>query len=268
MPNSLWSSMNQNAISLSFEDGFTPVKACADLTDYVNICGDTSKESEKFAEHSSQVKRRRLHFNSEFSEPSPGNVEISPAHPRPEETEDSAVGGSSDMSQKVSGYSDASSPGYEIVDQPSDAWIASYLNDNEMHYNTTNLASGVQIDKAEFCKTQSTLKVVNMNQDRTVRTHPNVFRGRKSYIIQTPPKLASSIVYPFTFIKPCGILGDMTLKDINQRIRTPPPKLKGNSDDDSSSYPTSAFSGKPVVGRTTLSTDGGKGSITIMRTKG
>lgn len=90
--------------------------------------------------------------------------------------------------------------------------------------------------------------------------------GRKSFI-QTPTKLASSIVYPFAFIKPCGILGDTTLKDINQRIRTPPPKLKQNNEDPSS-YPTSAFSGKPVVGRTTLSTDGGRGSITIMRTKG
>lgn len=59
----------------------------------------------------------------------------------------------------------------------------------------------------------------------------------------------------------------MTLKDINQLIRAPPPKLK-ETIDDPSSYPTSAFSGKPVVGRTTLSTDGGRGSITIMRTKG
>lgn len=92
--------------------------------------------------------------------------------------------------------------------------------------------------------------------------------GRKSYI-RTPTKLASSIAYPFAFIKPCGFHGDVTLKDINQRIRTPPPsKSKHHPEDPSLSYPTSAFSGKPVVGKTKIHTEGGKGSITIMRTRG
>lgn len=92
--------------------------------------------------------------------------------------------------------------------------------------------------------------------------------GRKSYI-RTPTKLASSVAYPFAFIKPCGFHGDVTLKDINQRIRTPPPsKLKHQPEDPSQSYPTSAFSGKPVVGKTKIHTEGGKGSITIMRTRG
>lgn len=95
-----------------------------------------------------------------------------------------------------------------------------------------------------------------------------VCAGRKSYI-RTPTKLASSVAYPFAFIKPCGFHGDVTLKDINQRIRTPPPsKLKHHPEDPSQSYPTSAFSGKPVVGKTKIHTEGGKGSITIMRTRG
>ena len=86
--------------------------------------------------------------------------------------------------------------------------------------------------------------------------------------MRPPPKLASSVVYPFAFIKPCGVHGDVTLKDINQRLRDPPSKLKQNQEDPSVSYPTSAFSGKPVVGKTKIRTEGGKGSITIMRTKG
>lgn len=88
--------------------------------------------------------------------------------------------------------------------------------------------------------------------------------------MQTPTKLASSVAYPFALIKPSGVHGNVTLKDINQRIRTPPPsKSKPNSDEDASpSYPTSAFSGKPVVVKTKICTEGGKGSITIMRTKG
>lgn len=77
--------------------------------------------------------------------------------------------------------------------------------------------------------------------------------------------MASSIVYPFAFIKPCGVLGDTTLKDINRRIHNPP---KPKPEEDATAYPTSAFSGKPVVGKTKIQTEGGKGSITIMRTRG
>lgn len=92
--------------------------------------------------------------------------------------------------------------------------------------------------------------------------------GRKSYV-SPPPKLASSVAYPFAFIKPCGVHGDVTLKDINQRIRTPPPqKMQQSNEDPSTSYPTSAFSGKPVVGKMKIRTEGGRGSITVMRTKG
>ena len=92
--------------------------------------------------------------------------------------------------------------------------------------------------------------------------------GRKSFI-RTPTKLASSVAYPFAFVKPSGAHGDVTLKEINQRIQTPPPsKSKQNNEDPSAACPISAFSGKPVVGKTKIRTEGGKGSITIMRTKG
>lgn len=88
--------------------------------------------------------------------------------------------------------------------------------------------------------------------------------GRKS-LVQSPTKLTTSVVYPFALIKPCGAQGDVTLKDINRRIKAPPPKPKNEKNDDQN-YPTSAFSGKPVVAKTKIRTEGG--SITIMRTKG
>jgi hypothetical protein len=88
----------------------------------------------------------------------------------------------------------------------------------------------------------------------------------KSFI-QAPTKLAIYVAYPFAFIKPCGVHGDVTLNEINQRIRTPPSKAKLR-DEEPVVYPMSAFSGKPVVGKTKIRTEGGKGSITIMRTKG
>lgn len=84
--------------------------------------------------------------------------------------------------------------------------------------------------------------------------------------------MTSSVAYPFALIKPCGVQGDVTLKDINQRIHSPVlSKSKHAKNEDSSHcYPTSAFSGKPVVVvvETKIRTEGGKGSITIMRTKG
>jgi hypothetical protein len=57
------------------------------------------------------------------------------------------------------------------------------------------------------------------------------------------------------------------LNEINQRICTPPSKAKLR-DEEPIIYPMSAFSGKPVVGKTKIRIKGGKGSITIMRTKG
>lgn len=78
---------------------------------------------------------------------------------------------------------------------------------------------------------------------------------------KTKHDITTSIAYPFTLIKPSWEETDVTLNDINQRIRAPPkkpPEILG----------TSSFSGKPVIGKTRIRTDGGKGSITILRTKG
>lgn len=87
-------------------------------------------------------------------------------------------------------------------------------------------------------------------------------------MIQTPTKLPSSVAYPFTIVKPCGGHGDITLKEINKRILSPPPSKAKQSKEEPIAYPRSAFSGKPVVGKTKIRTEGGKGSITIMRTRG
>ncbi|CAN6462739.1 unnamed protein product [Victoria cruziana] len=81
---------------------------------------------------------------------------------------------------------------------------------------------------------------------------------------------ATAVAYPFTLVKPCGVQGGVTLKDINQRILMPPASKSKHkkSKEASPSYPTSAFSGKPVVALTKVHTEGGKGSITILKTKG
>ncbi|KAI8027602.1 Protein XRI1 [Camellia lanceoleosa] len=179
----------------------------------------------------------------------------------------------SDMSHWVSGFEeDTSATGHEGLDQSSEGWLADCLNNDEMHCSPDDLnlsgPSDVQIDISEFCNTPPEYEACVAQEHPTGTRRNVVFKGRKSYM-RTPTKLASSVAYPFAFIKPCGVRGDVTLKDINQRILTPPPsKSKESNEDPSASYPTSAISGKPVVGKTKIRTEGGKGSITIMITKG
>ncbi|XP_071940458.1 protein XRI1 isoform X2 [Coffea arabica] len=228
-----------------FNDETTPIKACGDLAYHVNVDENSSKELNQCKEASLQAKRRRtLQFESEDLVASFCNEGISSTYLKSKETEDSVEEAISEMSKWVSGFAEGTSAsGDDILDQSSEGWLADCINDAEIQFSSEDInssgASDVQIDVA----------------------------GRKSYM-RPPPKLASSVVYPFAFIKPCGVHGDVTLKDINQRLRDPPSKLKQNQEDPSVSYPTSAFSGKPVVGKTKIRTEGGKGSITIMRTKG
>eukprot|EP00250_Pteridium_aquilinum_P020937 c24990_g1_i2 orf=554-937(+) len=83
-------------------------------------------------------------------------------------------------------------------------------------------------------------------------------------ITQPSPK---PIVYPFALVKPCGIKGDATLKDINQRINMASPSQSSFKQSNTPSpSATSPFSGKPVLAVTKIHTEG-KGTITIMRTR-
>ncbi|KAI3459412.1 hypothetical protein Pfo_016075 [Paulownia fortunei] len=268
---SLLNEVNENVdhISYVFDDETTPVKACGDIAYHVTNNEVTGKELEQYREPSSQIKRRRmLQFESEVLDAPLCNDE---AFLRSKETQDSLEDAISEMSQWVAGFTEGTSAsGNECLDPSSEGWIADCFNDAEMHFCTEDItasgASDVQIDITELCNTPTEYDA-NEVKKHPVHTHQNVvFKGKKSYI-RTPPRLASSVVYPFAFIKPCGAHGDVTLKDINQRIHNPP-KSKPNEEDPSVSYPTSAFSGKPVVGKTKIRTEGGKGSITIMRTKG
>ncbi|KAL3626276.1 hypothetical protein CASFOL_029825 [Castilleja foliolosa] len=159
--------------------------------------------------------------------------------------------------------------------QASERWIADCFNDTEMLLSTEDIGcvfgeSDVQIDITELGNTPPPEPEcdVNVVDKPPVRTSRNVaFKGRKSFM-RTPPKQASSVVYPFTFIKPCSVHGDMTLNDINQQVHNPRKPKQNEQDDDSISYQTSAFSGKPVLGKTKIRTEGGEGCITILRTKG
>uniref|UniRef100_A0A0V0I5Y3 Protein XRI1-like n=1 Tax=Solanum chacoense TaxID=4108 RepID=A0A0V0I5Y3_SOLCH len=178
----------------------------------------------------------------------------------------------SDVSDWFSECADgATSSAQEGFDESSEEWLTDCINDPELQIISEDMnASGVSDVQAD------TMDVVNsppecditMVKSSPARTYGNiVFKGRNSYT-KIPRKGASSVVYPFGFIKPCSAQGDVTLKEINKKICTPPPSKSKQHNQDPPPYPTSAFSGKPVIGKTKIHTEGGRGSITIMRTKG
>ncbi|KAJ9565064.1 hypothetical protein OSB04_001030 [Centaurea solstitialis] len=279
--NSLWSNLNENQDDLSYVfNETTPAKSFGDLAYQVTDDENVNKGTGPCREAYSQAKRRRmLHFDDKVSD-----VDVMPLcdedfssiYLKSKEREASLDEALSDMTQWVAGFADdtsASGSGYEGLDQSSEGWLADCLiNDTEMHLSPEDdNPSGtvaVQIDLTEPNDAQPK-DGGSTGQEQPTPTRQNIiFKGKKS-LIKTPTKMTSSVVLPFAFEKPCGMQGAVTLKDINQKILTPPPsKSKKTHQDPTTLYPTSAFSGKPVVGKTKIRTEGGKGSITIMRTKG
>ncbi|KAF7816304.1 Protein XRI1 [Senna tora] len=80
------------------------------------------------------------------------------------------------------------------------------------------------------------------------------------------------IAYPFELVKPGGMEGVTTLKDINEQMVMSPAKpiphpVRDSATSPSFSAPNFGMSGKAVVALTRIHTQG-RGSITIMRTKG
>ncbi|KAI4329880.1 hypothetical protein MLD38_028214 [Melastoma candidum] len=254
-PHCLWNELNQNKDHLSYMfDETTPVKDCADLVyEEATGNGETNKEIQAPKESSLQVKRRRmLQFDSHAIDPSFQCEELSSAFLKSVgcETNDSSEGVCPELSSWIS---------TETADDFPDGWLSQFLTDPSMSCSpddVNNLAdSDVQIDISEIWNDLPNQE--NKSTQQVARTPQKVvFKGRRSYI-RSPSKLACSVAYPFAFVKPCGVQGDVTLKDINQRILTPLPlKAKQRCEDPSPAYPTSAFSGKPVVGKTKIRTEG------------
>ena len=83
----------------------------------------------------------------------------------------------------------------------------------------------------------------------------------------------SRVVYPFAVVKPGGREGDVTLNDINERILMPPTRPVRHPVGDFACRPCVSphgpgLSGKAVVALTRIHTQGRRGTITIIRTKG
>ncbi|XP_076886072.1 protein XRI1-like [Bidens hawaiensis] len=283
--NSLWNDVRDNGnddLSYVFDDTTTtPARSCGDLGYQVTDNENVNKGKEICREPSSQSKRRRmLQFDDEglTADGLPlCDEDFSSNFLKSKENVDSLDDAFADMEQWVSGFADdmsVSGSGYDglDLDQSSEGWLADCLvNDSGMHFSPDDMnltgTSDIRMHLTDSGVSQP-MNQGNLVQENRTPTRKNIiFKGKKSFI-QTPAKVTSSVVLPFAFVKPCGE-GAVTLKDINQKILTPPPsKSKKPYEDPTLLYPTSAFSGKPIVGKTKIRTEGGKGSITIMRTKG
>ncbi|KAL3830718.1 hypothetical protein ACJIZ3_019520 [Penstemon smallii] len=84
-------------------------------------------------------------------------------------------------------------------------------------------------------------------------------------------RVLTKVVYPFALVKPGGFEGDATLKDINERILMPPTRPVRHPVGDFACRPferAAGLSGKAVVAFTRIHTQGRRGTITIIRTRG
>ncbi|KAJ4888089.1 Protein XRI1 [Raphanus sativus] len=261
--------LNQEDHSYMFDDGdesTTPVKACTE-SGYHHVTTDETikKKLDVPRETRPSLKRRRmLQFEDQPMETTLFRSESFSSILRSSAREDSFDELLPEGSQLIE---DASASSFEGIDELyADEWYVDCLNDPEAPTLPDSLCFG-----AEYLNLPPEPPETSEVKRPVTRSSPNViFKGRKSFASPVPKLASSSVVSPFSFIKPCGMVdGDiMTLEDINQKILTPPGKPKENKAETTPVIQTSAFSGKPVVGKTKIRTEGGKGSITIMRTRG
>ncbi|OAY72073.1 Protein XRI1 [Ananas comosus] len=224
----LWGDVNQNGF-LYMLDEQTPIKDCTELSCQVSDIGDYSDKGLEECLDSSQIKRRRmLQFTSE------GNEVI--------------VAECSMMEDGISG---------------------NFHWDSQWNFEFSGIILWLLLTILMFLLYNISPETgANVVEDRSIPAQLKILTGSES-VIDPPTKFATSVAYPFALIKPCGAHGDLTLHDINERIHAKPmSKIKHKKDEDSIAYSTSAFSGKPVVVKTKIRTEGGKGSITITRTRG
>ncbi|XP_042473648.1 protein XRI1-like isoform X1 [Zingiber officinale] len=245
----------------------TPLRGFGDFDLDELDFGDEAEKGVEEANEASRVKRRRvLNFFSDDDGATAVNEHLS-SEVREDST--SAKICTQNSQSNLTCSDDRFLFSNEVLDPSSDEWMENYFNDSEMSSSMNDQVKlNSQIDVSDFLTGEPDKKtkvLPNPPKPSTLR----IFKGRKSHI-SSLTKLTTSVAYPFTLVKPLQIQGHVTLKDINQRIHSQPSSRPRNEevDDPSISYPTSAFSGKPVIGKTKILTEGGKGSITILRTKG
>ncbi|XP_028767042.1 uncharacterized protein LOC114724765 [Neltuma alba] len=118
------------------------------------------------------------------------------------------------------------------------------------------------------------VKSTTTDEENLVCTDPTTASSAGCSSEKRRKRVISRVVYPFAMVKPGGIReGEVTLNDINKRILMPPTRPVRHPVGDFASRPClsatgAGLSGKAVVALTRIHTQGRRGTITIIRTKG
>ncbi|KAJ1286818.1 hypothetical protein BS78_03G381300 [Paspalum vaginatum] len=254
---SLWAESSDNvADDWSMFDEQTPIKHCTDFEIQFCDIGDIIVKDFEEGKETLQAKRRRM---LQFC---PENVEM---------TCPMAEDGLSESLQVMDFSGTDCLLNSDGTDELPEDWLVSCSQDSEPQIPAEEMSSPA-------AATEKAIDIpVNQNsspseqsiivQSNPARSRPTPLKAGKNII--RAKKLRTSVALPFELIKPCSIHGDVTLNDINEKIHAPPPyKIKHKNDEEPNSHEASAISGKPVVHKTKIHTEGGKGSITITRTIG
>lgn len=251
----------------------TPLRDCRAFFDIGDM---TCKETLDLEESRESKRRRVLEYPSESNQPQVGDHEMGSSFDTSEVTETSLLCTDEpqslnwDVQHNLNDLDKMSSLTNGAPYEPSDSQLETYSDGTTMYFTPEQMPSSQESVTYVDCESDvpGTSEIVPvtesliMEETRKLSTL-KVSKGGSSLssLIKVKQNITTTIAYPFTIIKPSWEEGDVTLNDINQRIHAPPkppPEILG----------TSAFSGKPVIGKTRIRTEGGKGSITILRTKG
>ncbi|XP_062183588.1 protein XRI1-like isoform X4 [Phragmites australis] len=270
----VWDCLNQDDDELlGLLGNQTPLRDCCDL--FADIGDITCKETLDLEESREPKRRRTLEYPLESSQSEFGNHETSSTLVTSEVTEislfctDEPQSLNYDMQQNANDLDTMNSLSNGAPYRPEDNHLENCSDRTPMFFRPDQTPcsqeSVTYIDDQTGVSATGTSEIAPVTESLIMQetmklSTLKVSKGGSS-LSKVKQNLTTSIAYPFTLIKPSWEEGDVTLNDINQRIRAPlkkPPEILG----------TSAFSGKPVIGKTRIRTEGGKGSITILRTKG
>ncbi|KAE8800494.1 protein XRI1 [Hordeum vulgare] len=257
---SLWAEANHNEVdSWSLFDEQTPIKECTDID--LPFCGIGDIIIKDFDEgkETLQAKRRRM---LQFC-PDNAGLDCSLTD-----------GLLENLQVNLDFSSDEHLLHCDGTEELPEEWLVDCSQDSESRSpqeEVKSLSAAVETNVSVLenslveLEEQPIIKVVK----KPVQTKPTPLKAGRN-IIRAKKLKAASVAYPFELIKPCGFRGDTTLRDINKKILSPPPyRIKHKIDEVPALFQeASAISGKPVVHKTKIHTEGGKGSITITRTRG
>ncbi|CAL4972456.1 unnamed protein product [Urochloa decumbens] len=260
---SLWAESSNNAgHDWSMFDDQTPIKHCTDFEFQFCDIGDITVKDFEEGKETLQAKRRRM---LQFC---PENAEITCPM-----TED----GLSESLQVMEFSGTNCLLNSDGTDELPEEWLVNCSQDSERSQDneprlpaeeTTSPATAVEkANNISVHLDSSPCEQAIVVHKNPAQAGPIPLKAGRNII--RAKKVRTSVAFPFELIKPCSIHGALTLNDINEKIHAPPPyKIKHKYDEEPNSHQASAISGKPVVHKTKIHTEGGKGSITITRTIG